>query len=322
MDFDTKIELSIIAPMYNEEENVIITFEKITTELDKIGKLYEIIFVNDGSTDNTYEVCKRLQQEKLEVLKVVSYFPNCGRGKALQEGFKLAKGKYVFTVDFDLSYDASHITQMYECLIRNSQIDIVLTSAYMKGGKTIGVPKNRLLISKLGNRVLSYVFPVKIATSTCVVRGYKNHVIKSLSLDSVDKEIHLEILSKAFALGYQIKEIPGVLERRKAGKSSFKFSATSQSHIIFLLTEKPAFYFRMMGMIFFILSILTGGGVLFNRIYKFSANSEFWDFISPSLVLFLLIISVLFFVVSILALLFSELRREIIKMQAMLRSKE
>ena len=309
------IELSIIAPMYNEEANVQTTLNQIAGEMDKVGVEYEIIFVNDGSTDRTLEAAIQ-SAEKCAKLQVLSYFPNQGRGNALREGISAAKGKYIFTIDFDLTYDASHITRMYNTLKENSLIDAVFVSCYMPGGKMVGVPLARLIVSKWGNKALSYAFSQKIYTSTCVVRGYKSEVIKSLNLDSDDKEIHLEILSKLLALGKRIKEIPGTLLKRKAGKSHFRLKLTSISHVVFLLMERPSYHFSIIGFTFIGLSLISGVLLFLNRVYSLNETYVIFDFISPAFVILLFITGMFSLFFSLIGLLFIDLRKEILKIQA------
>ncbi len=311
------IEISIIAPMYNEELNIFTTLQELSRELGKLNKSFEIIFVNDGSTDKTLEVCEKAKKQYPN-LHVVSYFPNQGRGRALREGFKKASGKYTFTIDFDLSYDVTHITRMYQFLQENPMTDIVLVSCYMPGGQTVGVTPSRLFISKFGNKVLSHAFSPTIYTSTCVVRGYKTEVIKKILLEADDKEIHLEILSKALALGHEVKEIPGTLTKRKAGKSNFRFKVTSLSHIVFLLIERPALHFGVIGIAFLGLSSISGLMLLLNRLFHIGFRHRLFEYISPALVLLFLMISLFSFFFSLIGSLFTSLRREILKIQSLI----
>lgn len=241
------IELSIVAPMYNEVENIETTISQLTNAMKDFPGKWEMIFVNDGSTDQTLETA-RVWEQKIDNLIIASYPVNMGRGRALRTGFKKARGRYIVSTDFDLSYSPDHILRIYKELCDPSQMnDIVLGSAYMPGGKTKGVSALRLFISKTGNNVLQFAFPEKVYTSTCILRGYKREALQSLEFESDRKEIHLEILSKAFATGLTIKEIPATLESRKQGKSKFRFRHTAFTHILFSLFEKPIFLFGAIG---------------------------------------------------------------------------
>jgi hypothetical protein len=100
-------------------------------------------------------------------------------------------------------------------------------------------------------------------TITGVLRAYRKGCIKSLELESDGKEIHLEILSKALALGYKAFEMPAILSKRKKGKSKFKFKATAVSHIIFSLYEKPMMLFGLIGIGLISAGLLAGIYVLY-----------------------------------------------------------
>lgn len=242
-----QIELSIVTPMYNEAENIPATIRRLTKTMAGFPGNWEMVFVNDGSTDNTLEISRQWEQ-KIDNLVVVSYPVNKGRGRALKTGFQNTRGKYIVSTDFDLSYSPDHILKIYEELADPLQMnDIVLGSAYMPGGHTKGVNALRLFISKVGNTILQFAFPEKIYTSTCILRGYKRGALQALVLESDRKEIHLEILSKAFANGLNIKEIPATLENRKQGRSKFRFKRTAFTHILFSLFEKPILVFGLIG---------------------------------------------------------------------------
>ncbi|MCK4777306.1 MAG: glycosyltransferase family 2 protein [Actinomycetia bacterium] len=247
--------------MYNEEENVISTIEKIAGAL-QVYPEWELLIIDDGSSDNTKELAEK-EAEKNSSVKVISYSPNQGRGKAPRVGFKNAAGDIIVTTDADLSYSPEHIIKMVEALQKDSSLDIVIGSPYKKGGKVKNVPLFRLLLSKYGNKFLSFIMPGKLSTFTGILRAYRRQVVKTLELEATDKDIHLEIISKAIALGYKIEEIPAVLEARRRGKSKFKLTSTVISHIFFSLFEKPAFYISIVGLLFIILGMVGGVYIIY-----------------------------------------------------------
>ncbi|MCK5852597.1 glycosyltransferase family 2 protein [bacterium] len=305
-----KIELSIVVPMYNEQDNVAETHRKIHEAIDPLNIPWELIFVNDGSIDNTLSVAQNIAQND-SVLKIVSYVPNRGRGYALRQGFNAANGEYILSIDFDLSYDANHLVRMYQYLKEHSEIDVVLGSAYMKGGEVIGVPKFRLFISKLGNLMLRLAFPWHIHTITCVLRGYRNEAIKSLALVADGKEIHLEILSKVLDLGYKVAEIPATLTARQKGTSKFKFKKTSLTHLAFLFFEKPIVVFGIFGSLLLAAGILTG---LFITYLRFTGD------LNPArplifLTIILIVAGIQLLSFGLIAILLREQRREIYRLQ-------
>ena len=211
------MDLSVVIPMFNEADNAETTLGRVKEALAPFQGTFELIAVDDGSTDDTRTLLESLS-EKDSTVKVVSYPRNKGRGKALRAGFKAATGEIVVSIDADLSYDPRYILDLVETLRTDTEVDFVLASPYMPGGGVKDVPFLRLWISKWGNRVLRLAMPNRIYTSTGIFRAYRRDVLDSLELESDGKEIHLEILSKAIALGYRVKEIPAILTARKKGK--------------------------------------------------------------------------------------------------------
>jgi glycosyltransferase involved in cell wall biosynthesis len=218
---------------------------------------YEIIAVNDGSIDDTLELLNRLESQN-EKIKVVSYSKNIGRGMALRKGFQESKGEIVVSIDADLSYDPRYINDLVNPLRTEEDIDLVLASPYMPGGGVQDVPALRLWISKLGNIILRFAMSNRIYTSTGIFRAYRKRVLDSLELESDGKEIHLEILSKAMALGYRVKEVPAILTGRKKGRSKFKFKKTAASHLVFSVFEKPMIVFGFLGLLTLGIGFLIG----------------------------------------------------------------
>src|SRR4030043_1484850 len=125
--------LSIVIPMFNEAENAKSTLKQVEEAMVSFQGIYEIVAVNDGSTDQTLEELKRVA-DKNEKVKIISYAKNFGRGRALREGFKRSKGEIVVSIDADLSYDPHYILDFVKALQTEQDIDFVLASPYMPGG--------------------------------------------------------------------------------------------------------------------------------------------------------------------------------------------
>ena len=250
--------------MFNEAENAEHTLARVEESLASFQGDYEIIAINDGSTDNTLEVLQEIAIQNKRI-KVVSYPRNIGRGVALRTGFKEGRGGIIVSIDADLSYDPKYILPLVDTLIREQDIDLVLASPYMPGGGVTGVPFHRLWISKFGNKILRFAMPNRIYTSTGIFRAYRRKVLDSIELESNGKEIHLEILSKAMALGYRVKEIPAILTSRKRGSSKFKFKRTATSHLIFSIFEKPMMIFGFLGLLTLGIGLLLGLYIVYLR---------------------------------------------------------
>jgi glycosyltransferase involved in cell wall biosynthesis len=254
-----QISLSVVIPMYNEEDNVTNTVKQVSEVLGSLQDRWEIVLVNDGSTDHTLQVAEELAKGD-ERVRVISYPRNAGRGKALRTGFASARGDIVVSTDADLSYEPKYILNLIEVLNCDEDVDIVIGSPYVKGGGTENVPLARLLISKLGNKVLSFAMSTngRLNTITGIFRAYRRPVLESLELESDGKELHLEILSKAMALGYRAREVPVILKGRQSGRSKFRFRATAISHIVFSVYEKPMMLFGLIGFTLIVWGLIGG----------------------------------------------------------------
>lgn len=304
------MDLSIVIPMFNEADNVETTVKRVEESLSSFEGNYEIVAVNDGSLDNTLEKLKEIASQNGTV-KVVSYEKNAGRGMALRKGFKEATGDLVISIDADLSYDPGYIPEFVETLRREKDIDLILASPYMPGGGVRDVPLLRLWVSKLGNKILRFTMPNRIHTSTGIFRAYRRKVLDSLELESDGKEIHLEILSKAIALGYRVKEMPAVLASRRRGKSKFRFRKTAVSHLIFSAFEKPMIIFGFVGLLTLGIGVLVGLYVAYLRWAGMLTPGR------PLITLALLLIIGGFQILSFgfIALQIVSLRREILRIQ-------
>lgn len=262
------MKISLVIPVFNEQDSI----TDVVRELDSYMSKYisgrdqwELVIVNDGSTDKTLEIVKKISKSNKHIT-IADLVRNFGRGKALRTGFEHATGDIVVTLDADLSYAPYHIERMISKLLETNA-DIVIASAYGRGGTSGNVPFFRLWISKLGNKVLSYMFGTGITVLTCMVRAYKKEFIDRLDLFSMDKEIHLEILSKAKMINAKIVEVPADLywrdfkvktDENKITKrrSTMKIKKTSGSHMFFALLNNPGIVFRIPGFILMSISAL------------------------------------------------------------------
>ena len=304
-------KLSVVVPMYNEEGTVVSTIERIEEVLMNAVPRWELILVNDGSTDGTLNTAHRASQGK-DNIRIVSYTINRGRGRALREGFKQASGEIIVTIECDLSYDPRYIYALYQELCKNPEVDIILGSVYAKGGQAVDVPPRRLALSRYGNKVLAYALGANVSTITSMLRGYRRRVLEALSLESDGKEIHLEILSKAVALNFLIKEVPVVLRGRKTGKSKFKLVNTVTSHLLFSFLEKPMIIFGLLGIILLLAGV--AGGIYIIVLWREGRLNPDRPLIIVTALLILTGLQTLFF--GFLAIQQSYLRKQIYRLQS------
>jgi len=242
------MDVSLIIPMYNEAANIERTLYQVSRVMNFLKYSYEIIIVNDGSKDNTLELLKKAASRNKKIV-LCNHLINRGLGNALKTGFNISKGNIIIPLDADLSYNARYISILINKLESNPDCDLVTLSPYMGGGRVLKVPFFRLLISKLGNRVIAYALSAKLHTVTCMVRAYRREVIDSLDLDSEGPEIQMEILAKVLNLGFKVEEIPAVLTARVGGKSKFKLKSGVSRHLLLSLYEKPMLLFGVIGLL-------------------------------------------------------------------------
>lgn len=242
--------------MFNEEDNALRTLTEVNSVLE-VYEDYEIIAVDDGSKDQTFKLAKEFSSNNTHV-KVVKQPVNMGMGKALRTGFEHATGNIIITIDADLSYNASHINLMASELINDNTVDIAVGSPYMDGGDVKNVPFIRLFISRVANKFVGYSMPENLSTVTSVLRAYRAEVLDSMELESNGTDINLEILSKAIATHYKIKEVPAILEGRELGQSKLKFRSKTISHVVFSFYEKPMMLFGVIGFVLLLIGIISG----------------------------------------------------------------
>lgn len=249
------MKISVIIPMFNEEDNVINTLTQVNNVLKKYEH-YEIIVVDDGSSDRTVQLAENFANEN-EYLRILRHQTNMGMGRALRTGFEHANGEIIVTIDADLSYSAKHIPLLADELINDDTVDIVVGSPYMAGGNVKNVPAFRLFISKAANKFVGFSLSENLSTVTAVMRAYRKDVLDSLELESNGTDINLEILSKAGATKYRIKEVPATLEGRRLGSSKLRFRAKTISHVLFSFYERPIMLFGAIGLILLFIGIIS-----------------------------------------------------------------
>lgn len=311
--------VTIVAPCHDEEENVAETVRRIREAFDAAGDPWEFVCVDDGSLDGTRKALEAEAAKDARV-RVVSYAPRRGRGYALRQGFKAAGGGIVVSTDFDLSYGPDQLLGLVKALKGDPGLDVALASAYMAGGGAEGVAPFRLFLSKAGNRLLTLALGGRIKTATCIVRAYRREALLSLELFSTGKEIHLEILSKALALGLQVKEFPATLRARTKGKSKFRFKETTLSHLSFCLAERPMLLFGILGA----LSLLGGAGISLFLLFRYVAQFLGGSPLNPgrplvTLALLLLLGGIQLLAFGFLAVQLQALRREVLGLARRLR---
>jgi dolichol-phosphate mannosyltransferase len=231
MDQVAELALSVVLAAYNEEPVLANNLHRIVSELLTRPQVsWELVLVDDGSSDHTGQIMEELEVQKSRV-KIFHHRRNFGQGRALRTGFDACRGKVVITLDADLSYGPEYIYRLFDALEAN-QADIALASAYTRGGSVNNVPTYRHFLSRVGNYYLARMSNYNISTSTCVVRAYRRDVLDSLVLTSDGMELQLEVLMKAWMLGFKVCEVPAHLEWTSVKAAQADIRRVSKMRII------------------------------------------------------------------------------------------
>ncbi len=201
------MKLSVVIPVYNEQESVAKLHAELLSVFSNLGQPYEIIFIDDGSTDNTLLELKKLQQ-----VRVISFARNQGKSQALQAGFSVAGGECIFTMDGDLQDDPVEIPHFLEAMKRSGSDLVVGWKQNRLDGRSKG------LVSKIANRVTGWATGAYVHDMNCGYKLYKSHVAKNLVLTG---DHHRYIPAIVASKGHKITEQKVRHRRRQFGESKY-----------------------------------------------------------------------------------------------------
>ena len=217
---------SLVIPAHNEAKNLPKLLEKACSALKKIKEKFEIIVVDDNSTDNSDEVLKKLK-EKIKELRIVTRTKNPGAGYAIREGLSKVRGDIIITMDADLSHDPAEIASFLKLL---KVYDMVCGSRYAKGGKA-EMTYSRILVSNLFNIIFRKLLGIPVKDFTSGFRAYKSKIIDKIELKSKKFGIFIEIPLKAHLAGFKLTETPISYHERGFGKSNLNYFKQGPEYI-------------------------------------------------------------------------------------------
>ena len=239
------IDVSIVLPILNEEENLEELHSRLTETLSKLDLEYEIIAVDDGSTDKSFAVLKQIH-ERDPRLKAIKFRRNFGQTAAMSAGFNHARGDVIITMDSDLQNDPADIPRLLDKL--NEGYDVVSGWRADRKDKFL----SRRLPSILANKLIVRMTGVKLHDFGCSLKAYRKDVIDNINLYG---EMHRFIPALARLVGAEIAEMKVTHHARKYGKSKYGISRTTRVildliTIKFLLnySTRPIQVFGFMGM--------------------------------------------------------------------------
>lgn len=207
--------LSVVIPVYNEEENIRILFDEIVAAIEGKFKDFEIIFINDGSADQSLTRLKDIHKDDSRA-RIIDFRKNFGQSTAISAGFDYCKGDIIVTLDGDLQNDPADIPMIAGKVLEG--YDIV--NGWRKYRKD---PLSKKIPSYFGNKLISFITKVKLHDYGCSLRGFKREVVKNLTLYG---EMHRYVPAIASRMGIRSIEVPVNHRPRQYGKSKYGLSRT------------------------------------------------------------------------------------------------
>ena len=267
-------DLSIVISLYNEEESLSELVSWIEKVMDTEGYRYEVIMIDDGSTDGSWNLIRKLS-EKNSNIRGISFRRNYGKSAALYHGFKSAEGRVVVTMDADLQDSPEEIPEMYR-MVTEEDWDIV--SGWKKQRYDNKLTKN--LPSKLYNATARKVTGIKLHDMNCGLKAYKNEVVKDIE---VYGEMHRYIPYLAKNAGYsKITEKPVQHQKRKYGVSKFGLERFVNGVLdlisLWFLSKfgkKPMHFFGFTGILMFLLGGIMTIWVIAEKLIQQSNGMDF-----------------------------------------------
>lgn len=252
--------VSVLVPIYNEEQNLPPLLAQLLPVLDGLGKSFEIVAVNDGSSDGSLQELRRAANERPEI-KIVDFRRNFGQTAALMAAIDHASGAVMVAIDADLQNDPSDIPQLLEKL--DEGYDVV--SGWRKDRQDAAIRRN--FVSRTANRIISRISGVRLHDYGCTLKAYRREVIKGVRLYG---EMHRFIPIYASWMGAKVTEIPVRHHARRFGQSNYGleriFKVVLDLMVVKFLDKylvKPIYVFGGFG----ILSILASFAAVFYMLY-------------------------------------------------------
>jgi glycosyltransferase involved in cell wall biosynthesis len=250
-----RMDISVVVPLYNEEESLKELHQQLRTALSRVSNRYEIIFIDDGSTDRSFEALRSLKRFDNRV-KIIRFRRNYGKSAALSVGFQQAQGNIVITMDADLQDDPAEIPSLVKRI--NEGFDLV--SGWKKKRRD---PITKTIPSRFFNFITSMMTGIKIHDFNCGLKAYKKDVVKTVK---VYGELHRYVPVLAHWEGFKIGEMVVNHRPRKYGKTKFGLGRFWKGFLDLLTAlfttryfRRPLHLFGFWGMVFSVAGLLVDG---------------------------------------------------------------
>jgi glycosyltransferase involved in cell wall biosynthesis len=222
----TSLAVSVVLPVYNEQEPLPSVVPELSEVLRNLGRSYEIVAVDDGSTDDTVSVLRHLQEREPN-LRIIQFRRNFGQTPAFQAGFDHARGEVIITMDADGQQDPADIPSLLEKL---EEGDYDLVNGWRQDRKE---PLTRKILSFFGNLVIANTSAIRIHDRGCSLKAFRRDLAKQMNLYG---ELHRFLPEMANLIGARIGEVPVNDRPRKAGKSKYGAFSRAPRVLLDLLT--------------------------------------------------------------------------------------
>ena len=271
--------LSIVVPLYNEEESVEKLLSGILEVTRQFDFAYEILFVDDGSKDNTWAIVEQLK-EKTPQLKAIKFRRNYGQTSAMVAGFDYAQGEIIITMEVDLQNDPSDIP----LLLEKMEMGYDIVSGWRKDRKD---HFSRVLPSKIANTIISFTTGVQLHDYGCSLKAYRSQCIKPLNAYG---EMHRFFPALASMTGARVTEVPVNHSARKYGVSKYGFerilkvfSDIFAMNLIIRFSSTPLKGFAFSSIPFFLMTLFFGILAVLAWNFQWTSGKTLFFFIAMAL---------------------------------------
>jgi glycosyltransferase involved in cell wall biosynthesis len=265
----SSLDISIIVPLFNEEESLVPLYNKLMAVLSRLGKSFEIIFINDGSSDGSFATLCRLAEADPKV-KVINLRRNFGQTAAMSAGFDHARGEIIIPMDADLQNDPADIPLLLNKLAEGYDV----ASGWRKDRQD--KEAMRIFTSRLANWLISRFTGVELHDSGCSLKAYRAEVLRGTRLYG---EMHRFIPALANLMGARICEVPVTHHPREFGKSKYGFKRILKVLLDLITVKfladfstKPLYMFGGIGVGLFGLAVLCGLETIYVKLTQGAAG--------------------------------------------------
>src|SRR6202030_3137953 len=263
MRSESPIRYSIVVPFFNEQENVPPLYMKLTEVMDSIGEPYELVFVDDGSRDNTFKVLSEIYEHDRRV-NLVRLRRNFGQTAGLKAGFDFARGEIIISMDGDLQHDPEEIPRFLEKI--EEGFDLVSGWRYARRDHWL----MRQFPSRVANWMMAKLSGIDLHDFGTTFKAYRREIIQEIQLYG---ELHRFIPALAGSTGARITEVPITDLARKNGKSNYGIGRTLRVFLDLIIVKflqdystRPLQFFGLLGV---------GGGGVGTLIFRYFGVEKF-----------------------------------------------